>query len=160
METQSHNIVVSARGWLVVDPLGVTKPTVGWKRTPLSAVMSHLVFLISVYILYLELNILDACSCLYAHKWFMYRSVCLVFWSEIMDACLYLYDHNRFMYRINKFRLWVRSLEICSIYLTCVVSWLDFPKAPPPRKFPRIPEPKWVPWKDYCFSKPMSLLYP
>jgi hypothetical protein len=63
----------------VVNPFGVTEPTVGWKRAPLSAVASHLVFLISVYILYLELNILDACSCLYTHKWFMYRSVCLVF---------------------------------------------------------------------------------
>jgi hypothetical protein len=60
-------------------PCESTEPTVGWKRAPLSAVASHLVFLISVYILYLELNILDACSCLYAHKWFLYRSVCLVF---------------------------------------------------------------------------------
>jgi hypothetical protein len=37
-ETQSQNIVVSAQGWLVVNPLGVIEPTVGWKRAPLSAV--------------------------------------------------------------------------------------------------------------------------
>jgi hypothetical protein len=37
-KTQSHSIVVSAPGWLVVNPLGVAKPTVGWKRAPLSAV--------------------------------------------------------------------------------------------------------------------------
>jgi hypothetical protein len=35
--------------------------------------------LLFFFILYLELNILDAYSCLYIHKWFMYRSVCLVF---------------------------------------------------------------------------------
>jgi hypothetical protein len=39
-ETQSQSIVVSARGWLVVNPLGVAEPTVGWKRAPLSAVAS------------------------------------------------------------------------------------------------------------------------
>jgi hypothetical protein len=38
IETQSHSIVVSARGWLVVNPLGVAEPTVGWKRVPLSVV--------------------------------------------------------------------------------------------------------------------------
>ena len=37
-ETQSQSIVVSARGWLVVNPLGVPEPTVGWKRAPLSVV--------------------------------------------------------------------------------------------------------------------------
>jgi hypothetical protein len=37
-ETQSQSIVVSARGWLVVNPLGVAEPTVGWKRAPLSVV--------------------------------------------------------------------------------------------------------------------------
>jgi hypothetical protein len=37
---RSQDIVVSARGWLVVNPLGVTTPTVGWKRAPLSAVAS------------------------------------------------------------------------------------------------------------------------
>jgi hypothetical protein len=34
----SHSIVVSARGWLVVNPMGFAKPMVGWKRAPLSAV--------------------------------------------------------------------------------------------------------------------------
>jgi hypothetical protein len=70
---------VLARGRLVVNPFGLTKPTVAWKQAPLSAVASRLVFLISVYVLYFELNILDACSCLYAHKWSLYRSDCLVF---------------------------------------------------------------------------------
>jgi hypothetical protein len=126
----------------VVNLFGVTEPTVGWKRAPLSAVASHLVFLISAYVLYFELNILDACSCLYAHKWFLYRSDCLVFGLGIMDACLYLYDHNRFMYRMNKFRIRVRSLENCPIYLTRALSWFNFPKTPSSGKFPRIPEPE------------------
>jgi hypothetical protein len=30
-ETQSQSIMVLARGWLVVNPLGVATPTVGWK---------------------------------------------------------------------------------------------------------------------------------
>jgi hypothetical protein len=38
IETQSCSIVVSAWEWLVVNPFGVAEPTVGWKRTPLSAV--------------------------------------------------------------------------------------------------------------------------
>ena len=37
---KSQNIVVSAPGWLVVNPVGVATPTVGWKRAPLSAVAS------------------------------------------------------------------------------------------------------------------------
>jgi hypothetical protein len=37
---KSQNIVVSARGWLAVDPFGVATPTVGRKRAPLSAVAS------------------------------------------------------------------------------------------------------------------------
>jgi hypothetical protein len=37
---RSQDIVVSTRGWLVVNQLGVTTPTVGWKRAPLSAVAS------------------------------------------------------------------------------------------------------------------------
>ena len=49
---RSQNIVVSARGWLVVNPLGVTTPTVGWKRAPLSAVASIAeIFLISVLLI-------------------------------------------------------------------------------------------------------------
>jgi hypothetical protein len=35
---RSREIVVSARGWLVVNPFGVATPTVGRKRAPLSAV--------------------------------------------------------------------------------------------------------------------------
>ena len=35
---RSQDIVVSARGWLVVNPLGVATPTVGWRWAPLSAV--------------------------------------------------------------------------------------------------------------------------
>jgi hypothetical protein len=50
---RSQDIVVSARGWLVVNPLGVTTPTVGWKRAPLSAVASIAeVFLISVFLIF------------------------------------------------------------------------------------------------------------
>jgi hypothetical protein len=50
---RSQDIVVSARGWLVVNPLGVTTPTVGWKRAPLSAVASSAeVFLISVLLIF------------------------------------------------------------------------------------------------------------
>jgi hypothetical protein len=37
---KSQDIVVSARGWLVVNPFGVATPMVGWKRAPLSAVIS------------------------------------------------------------------------------------------------------------------------
>jgi hypothetical protein len=37
-ETQSQSIVVSAWEWLVVNPSGVTEPTVGWKRARLSVV--------------------------------------------------------------------------------------------------------------------------
>jgi hypothetical protein len=63
----------------VVNPFGVTEPMVGWKRAALSVVLSRLVFLISVYVLYFELNTLDARSFLYAHKWFLYRRDYLVF---------------------------------------------------------------------------------
>ena len=44
IETQSHSIVVQAQGWLVVNPFRIAEPTVGWKRAPLSAVASNLVF--------------------------------------------------------------------------------------------------------------------
>jgi hypothetical protein len=57
-----------------------------------------------------------------------------------MDACLYLYDHNPFLYRMNKFRIRDRSLENGPIYLACAMSWLDFPKASSPGKFPQILE--------------------
>jgi hypothetical protein len=124
----------------VVSPFGVTEPTIGCKRAPLSAVTSHLVFLISSYVLYFELNILDACSCLYAHKWFLYRSDCIVFELGIMYACLYLYDHNQFMCRMNKFRIRVHSLENCPIYSTRALSWFNFPKTPSSGNFPHIPE--------------------
>ena len=61
---RSQDIVVSARGWLVVNPLGVTTPTVGWKRAPLSAVASIAeVFLISVLlILHLKFICCHICS--------------------------------------------------------------------------------------------------
>ena len=49
---RSQDIVVSARGWLVVNPLGVTTPMVGWKRAPLSAVASIAeVILISILLI-------------------------------------------------------------------------------------------------------------
>ena len=37
---RSQDVMVSARGWLVVNPVGVATPTVGWKWAPLSAVAS------------------------------------------------------------------------------------------------------------------------
>jgi hypothetical protein len=40
-----------ARGWPVVNLLGVTEPMVGWKRAPLSTVASRLLVLISVFML-------------------------------------------------------------------------------------------------------------
>jgi hypothetical protein len=86
----------------VVNPSGFTEPMVGWKQAPLSAVTTRLVFSDKCYILYSELN---ACSCLYAHKGFLYGSVCMCFDLETRDACLYLYDHNRSMYRMNRFRI-------------------------------------------------------
>jgi hypothetical protein len=33
-----------SRGWLVVNPFGVTEPTVGWKRAPLSTIASNPMF--------------------------------------------------------------------------------------------------------------------
>jgi hypothetical protein len=66
-EMQSQGIVVSARGWLVVNPLGVATPMVGWKRAPLSAVApiyevtSDKCF---VYILPLEIHrMIHICIC-------------------------------------------------------------------------------------------------
>jgi hypothetical protein len=72
---------------------------------------------------------LNACSCLYAHKWFLYGSVCLCFDLETRDTCLYLYDHNRSMYRMSRFRIRVCSLENCPIYLARAMPWFNFPKA-------------------------------
>ena len=68
-ETQSQSIVVSARGWLVVNPLGVAEPTVGWKQAPLSVVattsgvISDKCF---IYILHLEIHRL-VYAYIYAH---------------------------------------------------------------------------------------------
>jgi hypothetical protein len=44
IKTHSHGIMVSAWGWLVVNPLGVAEPMVGWKQAHLLAVASPLVF--------------------------------------------------------------------------------------------------------------------
>jgi hypothetical protein len=49
---ESQNIVVSARGWLVVNPVGVAMPTVGWKRAPLSAVASIAIITSDKYFAY------------------------------------------------------------------------------------------------------------
>jgi hypothetical protein len=38
-----------ARGWLVVNPFGVTEPRVGWKRAPLPVVASHCLVMISLF---------------------------------------------------------------------------------------------------------------
>ena len=48
-----HDIVVSARGWLVVNPLGVTMPMVGWKRAPLSVVASIAEVIFDKYFAYI-----------------------------------------------------------------------------------------------------------
>ena len=40
-----------AQGWPVVNRLGVTEPIVEWKKKPLLAVASHVLVLISVFIL-------------------------------------------------------------------------------------------------------------
>ena len=46
-----------ARGWLVVNPLGVIEPMVGRKRAPLSAVASRYLGLISIFpVIYIELE--------------------------------------------------------------------------------------------------------
>jgi hypothetical protein len=51
----------------VVNPFVVTEPMVGWKRAPVSAVTSDLVFLISILCLvFLKWYIMNTCSCLYA----------------------------------------------------------------------------------------------
>ena len=52
VELEVGNLISKHRGlawgWLVVNPIGITKPTVGWKRAPLSVVASCLVDIISV----------------------------------------------------------------------------------------------------------------
>jgi hypothetical protein len=82
---RSQDIVVSARGWLVVNPLGVTTPTVGWKRAPLSAVASIAeVILISILlILHFDIYMLshmliDLCNC----KYFLCKNICAVIDNE------------------------------------------------------------------------------
>jgi hypothetical protein len=50
IKSQKHSGL--AWGWLVVNPLGVTEPMVGWKQAPLLAFASHYLVLISVFILY------------------------------------------------------------------------------------------------------------
>jgi hypothetical protein len=78
---RSQDIVVSARGWLVVNPVGFATPAVGWKRAPLSAFASIVeVFLISVLlILHFEIYMLshmfmDLWNC----KYFLCKNVCAV----------------------------------------------------------------------------------
>ena len=62
--------MVSAQGWLVVNPVGVATPTVGWKRAPLSVVASIAeVILISILLtlhfdIYMLAHMLiDLCNC-------------------------------------------------------------------------------------------------
>jgi hypothetical protein len=97
----------------VVNPFGVAEPTVGWKRAPLSAVALHLVFsdkyLCPVFQIECSWN---ACSWLYTHEWFLYRSVCLVcligkggcmlilVWPYSVHIYIYIYIY---IY-MNKFR--------------------------------------------------------
>ena len=57
---KSQDIVVSARGWLVVNPVGVATPTVGWNEHPSQRLLSlRNLFLISVLlVMHLELYML------------------------------------------------------------------------------------------------------
>jgi hypothetical protein len=64
----------------VVNPFGVTEPTIGWKRAPLSEVATHLVFLISVYILYLELN-----TWTHAHVCTLINGLCIELFAWCFD---------------------------------------------------------------------------
>jgi hypothetical protein len=61
-------------GWLVVNPLGVTEPKVGWKQEPFPAVASHYLFLISVFILYV-LNWELMVACMYSHLYKYFSSL-------------------------------------------------------------------------------------
>jgi hypothetical protein len=57
----------------VVNPLGVTDPMVGWKRSPLPTFSSHYLVLISVSILYvLNWELMVPCMYLHICKWFMH----------------------------------------------------------------------------------------
>ena len=77
--------MVSARGWLVVNPVGVATPTVGWKRAPLSAVASIVeVILISIllilrFAIYMLSNMfIDLYNC----KYLLCKNICTVIDNE------------------------------------------------------------------------------
>ena len=59
---KSQNIVVSARGWLVVNPFGVATPTVGRKRAPLSGVASIAIITSDKYFAYVAYR-----NCMLSH---------------------------------------------------------------------------------------------
>jgi len=82
---KSQDIVVSARGWLVVNPVGVATPTVGWKRAPLSAVASIAeVILISILLILrfaiymLSHMFIDLYNC----KYLLCKNICTVIDNE------------------------------------------------------------------------------
>jgi hypothetical protein len=82
---RSQGIVVSARGWLVVNPVGVATPTVGWKRAPLSAVASIAeVILISILLILrfaiymLSHMFIDLYNC----KYLLCKNICTVIDNE------------------------------------------------------------------------------
>jgi hypothetical protein len=82
---RSQDIVVSARGWLVLNPLGVTTPTVGWKRAPLSVVASIAeVILISILLILcfdiymLSHMFIDLCN----RKYFLCKNICALINNE------------------------------------------------------------------------------
>ena len=84
-ETQSHSIVVSALGWLVVNPVGVATPTVGWKRAPLSVVASIAeVILISILlILRFDIYMLSHMFIdLYNCEYLLCKNICAVIDNE------------------------------------------------------------------------------
>ena len=71
--------MVSARGWLVVNPVGVATPTVGWKRAPLSAVapIAEVILIRIFLILHLEIYILSHMFIeLWNCKYFLCKNVC------------------------------------------------------------------------------------
>ena len=77
--------MVSARGWLLVNLVGVATPTFGWKRAPLSAVASIAeVILISILlILRFDIYMLSHMFIdLYNCKYLLCKNICAVIDNE------------------------------------------------------------------------------
>jgi hypothetical protein len=79
---QSPNIVVSAQGWLLVNPLGVVEPTVGWKRAPLSAIAITYGVIFDKCFTFCILKFICRRLCSQSvqfYEWFEYKTACVVF---------------------------------------------------------------------------------